>query len=127
MYANKKVLLVDDLPFNLQALTILMEKIGFSKNNFIFAKNGSEALGVLHSVTIDIVITDYQMPVMDGLALLKEIKNDTRLNKIPVILNYVTATRELIYQAIKLGATGFFPKPYDENKIAVEIEKAFPS
>lgn len=127
MYSLKKVLIVDDFPLNLKILVKLMEKIGFLKNNLSFAKNGSEALYILHHDTIDLVISDYQMPIMDGLTLLKEIKNDTILYTIPVILNSGTFTEELIDQATLFGAIGFFPKPFLLHEISDQIKKAFPS
>lgn len=124
---NVKILLVDDHNVNFFVMMGILEKLGFSRANIKTADDGFEAIAILRKDDINLVITDKEMPRIDGLTLLKEIKNDTELYKIPVILNSGTATPELEEQAILFGAVGFFPKPYDIKEVEAVIEKIFPA
>jgi len=128
MYSHKKVLLVDDdAEINFPILIMILEKIGFKKENISIAKDGIDALDVLKINQVDLIITDFVMPRMDGMELIKAVKNDKQFFRKPIILNSGTPNSFLVQQAIKFGASGFFPKPYNREKIEIEIKKAFPS
>lgn len=123
---DAKVLLVDDIKTNFFLLTEIMVRLGFSRLNISTADDGFEALALLRDNNFDLVITDLEMPRVNGMDLIKEIKNNTGLYKIPVILNSGTATPEITEQAIHFGAIGFFPKPYDIKEIEAIINQIFP-
>lgn len=127
MYSNKKVLLVDDAEINFPVLISILEKIGFKNENILTAKNGIDALDVLETEQVDLIITDFVMPRMGGMELIKTVKLNKRLFHTPIILNSGTPNSNIIIQAIVSGASGFFPKPYDLEIIQIEIEKALPS
>lgn len=126
-YSTLKVLLVDDTRPNLSLQSKQLQKIGFSHENIRKADDSFEAMDILKKEPIDLVITDYEMPRINGLVLIENIKNDPALRDIPIILSSGSPTRELINKAKKLGTVGFLAKPFDIEKLAAQIKKAFPS
>ncbi len=108
------ILMVDDTSLNLKMLRIMCEKLGITKTKA--AKNGKEALDILRSQPLpDIVMTDIQMPVMDGMGLVAEIRQDATLANLPVYA--VTADIELLKTYQQHGFTGLLLKPYDIAKL----------
>ncbi len=108
------ILMVDDTSLNLKMLRIMCEKLGITKTKA--AKNGKEALDILRSQPLpDIVMTDIQMPVMDGMGLVAEIRKDATLANLPVYA--VTADIELLKTYQQHGFTGLLMKPYDIAKL----------
>ncbi|MBO7621837.1 MAG: response regulator [Victivallales bacterium] len=108
------ILMVDDTALNLKMLRIMCEKLGITKTQA--AKNGKEALDILRSQPLpDIVMTDIQMPVMDGMGLVAEIRKDATLANLPVYA--VTADIELLKTYQQHGFTGLLLKPYDIAKL----------
>ncbi len=108
------ILMVDDTSLNLKMLRIMCEKLGITKTKA--AKNGKEALDILRSQPLpDIVMTDIQMPVMDGMGLVAEIRQDATLANLPVYA--VTADIELLKTYQQHGFTGLLMKPYDIAKL----------
>ena len=108
------VLMVDDTSLNLKMLKIMCEKLGITKTQA--AKNGKEALDILRSQPLpDIVMTDIQMPIMDGMGLVAEIRKDATLANLPVYA--VTADVELLKTYQRHGFTGLLLKPYDITKL----------
>ena len=108
------ILMVDDTSLNLKMLRIMCEKLGITKTKA--AKNGKEALDILRSQPLpDIVMTDIQMPVMDGMGLVAEIRKDATLANLPVYA--VTADIELLKTYQQHGFTGLLLKPYDIAKL----------
>ena len=108
------ILMVDDTSLNLKMLKIMCEKLGITKTQA--AKNGKEALDILRSQPLpDIVMTDIQMPIMDGMVLVAEIRKDASLANLPVYA--VTAEIELLKTYKQHGFTGLLLKPYDIAKL----------
>ncbi|MBR5077466.1 MAG: response regulator [Victivallales bacterium] len=108
------VLMVDDTSLNLKMLKIMCEKLGITKTQA--AKNGKEALDILRGQPLpDIVMTDIQMPIMDGMGLVAEIRKDATLANLPVYA--VTADVELLKTYQRHGFTGLLLKPYDITKL----------
>ena len=117
MSANKTlktILIVDDEPIN----RILLKKIFSTEYNVLEAKNGLETIQILRSgIDISAVILDLYMPKMDGFGVLTEMKQDSSLNKIPVLID--TAADDVVSQnrALSLGAVDVIAKPY--NPLAI--------
>jgi two-component system chemotaxis response regulator CheY len=108
------LLLVDDTPLNLKMLNLMCEKLGITKTRS--AKNGKEALDLLQTSPMpDVVMTDIQMPVMDGMALVSEIRKNPNLSKLPVYA--VTGDIEMLNTYQKDGFTGLLLKPYNIAKL----------
>ena len=121
-----KILIVDDEPdiehlFNQQ----FRKKIRNKEWSFIFAQNGKKALEVLQShLDIDMVLSDINMPEMDGLTLLDEIKNNSHINAKTVIISAYGDMKN-IRTAMNRGAFDFITKPIDFEDVSSTIEKTF--
>jgi class 3 adenylate cyclase/FixJ family two-component response regulator len=119
-----KVLVVDDEP-DVELLIKLKfrAKISAGEFEFVFAKNGIEAIQILnHESNINLVFTDINMPVMDGLTLLSNIKRNENLPKVVVISAY--GDLKNIRTAMNLGAFDFVTKPIDFGDLEITMNKA---
>jgi two-component system chemotaxis response regulator CheY len=115
------ILIVDD---SLPMRSIIQKSIiasGFGKANFIHASNGSEALQVLREKYPHLVITDYNMPDMNGIELVEEMKNDERLKTIPVLVVSTEGSRLKIEEFIQKGASGYIKKPFTPEMIKQKL------
>ncbi|MCK5541192.1 MAG: response regulator [Desulfobacterales bacterium] len=111
------ILLVDDsLPMR-SVLKKTFKAAGYSDSEFHEAANGKEALDMVKGKWIDIVITDYNMPVMDGLEFIKELKKDDTFKETPVVIVSTEASQSKIDEFIKKGATGYITKPFTPETI----------
>lgn len=93
-------------------------------NKIVMAENGAEALRLLQDRRVDIVLSDWNMPVMTGLELLKAVRADERLSRVPFIMITAEAERRRIEEAIANGVTDLLVKPYTVNGLASRVEKA---
>lgn len=116
---NKRVLAVDDEPNMRRLLEITLRQAGYKP---LIAANGREALDIIKNDGADIVISDLHMPEMDGISLLKGMR-ESEIN-IPVII--VTAHGEIdsAVNAMKLGASDYILRPFDLETIEIAIDKA---
>src|SRR5207245_2164052 len=101
-----KILVVDDTPMDQRLVGRLLEKN--SDLEAIFAGNGKEALALIAQENPDIVLTDLQMPEMDGLELVQQVRAD--FSAIPVILMTAYGSEEVALQALQQGAANYVPK-----------------
>ena len=106
----KKILVVDDDMINRKLLSVLLNKMGGFQ--IIEAENGMEALNIIKNEPIDMVLLDIIMPVMDGIDLLKILKNDDAFKNIPVAILTTDDTRKT--EALSLGAVAVLIKPIKE-------------
>ncbi|MDH3359331.1 MAG: sigma 54-interacting transcriptional regulator, partial [Desulfobulbaceae bacterium] len=114
-----RVLVVDDDPILRELLNDLLSSNGYQ---VVLAENGKDALSRLESQPFDHVITDINMPVMDGLALLGEVQN--RGLGVPVIVVSAYSDMESVVQAFKLGASDFIAKPFrSEEEVLLTLDK----
>ena len=106
------ILIVDDsLPMR-SVIKKTLKTAGFGTSQFNEAANGKEALEVMKNDWIDIVLTDYNMPVMNGMDFIKEIKNSDLLKDIPVVVISTEGNDEKIKQFMDFGAAGYITKPF---------------
>jgi len=107
----KKVLIADDSALARTFIIRCLEMVGLDDATFLKAKNGREALEMTRANPLDLIITDINMPEMDGRDLLKRIKSSPRLNEIPVIVvtSSFSLAKEEEYR--KLGAFSILKKP----------------
>jgi len=122
---NMNILVVDDFSTMRRIVTNVLRQLGF--DSITEAEDGSKALQVLEREKIDFVITDWNMPQMSGLDLLKAIRasEDERLAKIPVLMVTAEALQENILAAAKAGVNNYIIKPFDANTLAEKINKIF--
>ena len=114
-----KILIVDDEPFNLDLLEQELTDKGYAIEK---AADGREAMTKFESVRPDLVLLDYQMPDMNGLEVLKEIRK--RESTVPVVMITAYGTIERAVEAMKEGAYDFIPKPFDPDHLALVVRKA---
>ena len=107
-YSKYTVLIVDDIPVNIILLKTMLARTNVK---ILTAVNGQEALDLVRSLKPQVVLLDIQMPLMNGLEVLKEIKSDPILKDISVIMVSAYTSAEDIEQSMNLGASGFIKKP----------------
>lgn len=113
------ILVVDDEPNYLIVLSELLKDEGFE---VFTASSGKEGLKIVEDVDLDVVITDMQMPGMDGLEFLKEVKN--RISDLPVIVITAFAEVDKAVEAMQSGAFNYLAKPFSNDELIVTINKA---
>jgi Response regulator containing CheY-like receiver, AAA-type ATPase, and DNA-binding domains len=107
-YSKYTVLIVDDIPVNIILLKTMLARTNVK---ILTAVNGQEALDIVRDLKPQVVLLDIQMPVMNGLEVLREIKSDPLLKDISVIMVSAYTSAEDIEQSMSLGASGFIKKP----------------
>ena len=122
--SKPKILIVDDEPFNVDYLEQELEDLDY---NIITASNGREALDKVTNEPPDLILLDIMMPIMDGFAVLGELKTDPLLRHIPVIIISAMNDLESVVKGIKQGAEDYLPKPFEPTllhaRIAASLEK----
>ncbi|GIX26295.1 chemotaxis response regulator CheY [Pelomicrobium sp. G1] len=120
---NTKFLVVDDFSTMRRIVKNLLKELGF--NNVEEAEDGAEALAKLRAGGFGFVISDWNMPNMDGLTLLKEVRADSRLKDLPVLMVTAEATKDNIIAAAQAGASGYVVKPFTAATLGEKLEKIF--
>jgi len=124
MHQKPKVLIVDDEPLNLDYLEQELEDFNY---HILTAVNGRDALDKIQSELPDLVLLDIMMPVLDGFAVLAQIKADPRLRDIPVIVISAANDLESVVKGIQQGAEDYLPKPFEPTllhaRISASLEK----
>ena len=118
-------LIVDDFEPMLKVTSNQLRLMGVS--TILTAKNGAEALRILRKQPVDIVLSDWNMPVMTGLELLQAVRADQNLARLPFIMITAEADRHNIQNAISSGVSDLLVKPYTADRLASRIEKALTS
>ncbi|WP_434025558.1 chemotaxis response regulator CheY [Neptuniibacter halophilus] len=118
-----KILVVDDFSTMRRIIRKLLSELGFK--NIIEAEDGTKALTVLKNEHIDFVLTDWNMPNMTGLDLLKEIRNNPELSSIPVLMVTAESKREQITAAAMAGVNGYIVKPFSAVTLQEKVNKIF--
>lgn len=125
MNQGPRFLIVDDFSTMRRIIRNLLKEIGYV--NAEEAEDGSAALAKLRSQSFDFVVTDLNMPNMNGFDMLNEIRGDPALKHLPVLLVTAEAKREDIINAAQAGASGYIVKPFTratlEEKIAKIVQK----
>ncbi|MFT5294179.1 MAG: two-component system chemotaxis response regulator CheY [Colwellia sp.] len=120
---NMKVLVVDDFSTMRRIVKNLLRDLGFT--NISEADDGSTALPMLKEGSFDFVVTDWNMPGMQGIDLLKAIRADANLSHIPVLLITAEAKKEQIVMAAQAGVNGYIVKPFTAATLNAKLDKIF--
>jgi two-component system, chemotaxis family, chemotaxis protein CheY len=120
---NTKFLVVDDFSTMRRIVRNLLKELGYT--NVDEAEDGQMALSKLRSEQFDFVITDWNMPVMDGLTMLQNIRADSALAKLPVLMVTAEAKKENIIAAAQAGANGYVVKPFTAATLDEKLSKIF--
>ena len=119
------ILVVDDFSTMRRIIKNLLHDLGYAK--VTEADDGNTALPLLKAGNFDFLITDWNMPGMPGLELLKQVRADARLAKLPVLMLTAEAKREQIVEAAQAGVSGYVIKPFTAATLKEKIDKIFPA
>mgnify|MGYP000592345194 CR=1 FL=1 len=120
---NMKILVVDDFSTMRRIIKNLLRDLGFT--NVSEADDGSTALPMLQNGDFDFVVTDWNMPGMQGIDLLREIRKDDNLKHMPVMMVTAEAKKEQIVAAAQAGVNGYIVKPFTAATLKGKLEKIF--
>jgi len=120
---NMKVLVVDDMSTMRRIVRNILKQLGVG--NVVEAENGSDALSKLKADKFDFVVSDWNMPVMAGIELLRKIRADEQLKHIPVLMVTAEAQKENLVEAIQAGVSNYVVKPFTAEIIKQKLDKIF--
>ena len=123
MDKNMKILIVDDFSTMRRIIKNLLRDLGFT--NTAEADDGTTALPMLKSGSFDFLVTDWNMPGMSGIDLLRAVRADERLKHLPVLMVTAEAKRDQIIEAAQAGVNGYVVKPFTAQALKEKIEKIF--
>jgi two-component system chemotaxis response regulator CheY len=120
-----KFLVVDDYSTMRRIIKNLLHDLGYA--NVTEADDGNTALPLLQNGNFDFLITDWNMPGMAGLDLLKAVRANEKLKKLPVLMLTAEAKREQIVEAAQAGVSGYVIKPFTAQTLKEKIDKILES
>ena len=115
------ILIVDD---SLAMRAVIKKSInisGFNAGRILYASNGKEALDVLQEEWCDLVVTDYNMPHMNGMELIIKIKEDESLSAIPIVVVTTEGSAKRVEEFMEAGAAGYIKKPFTPEQIKQQL------
>jgi len=118
-----KILIVDDMSTMRRIIKNALRQLGFQ--NLEEAEDGKVAFNKLKQWPVDLVITDWNMPNMDGLGLLKAVRAEPTLRMLPVLMVTAQASQKCVLEAIQAGATNYIVKPFTADTLKKKIDKIF--
>ncbi len=125
MDKNIKILIVDDFSTMRRIIKNLLRDLGL--NNTFEADDGATALPMLESGDFQFVVTDWNMPVMQGIELVRAIRSspNPKLNALPILMVTAESKREQIIEAAKAGVNGYIVKPFTAATLKEKLDKIF--
>jgi len=121
MNADLRFLVVDDFSTMRRMVKGVLHELGYV--NVAEAEDGTTALPILKGGGIDFLVTDWNMPGMQGLELLRAVRADPKMARMPVLLVTAEAKREQIVAAAQAGVNGYVLKPFTAQTLKAKIEK----
>jgi len=118
-----KILIVDDFLTMRKIVRSLFERMGFNK--LAEAEDGTDALVKLKGSSFDFIVSDWNMPKMMGLDLLKAVRSDDQLKQIPFLMITAESQRENIIQAVQAGVSNYVVKPFNQEVIEKKLIQIF--
>lgn len=123
MDTNIKILIVDDFSTMRRIVKNLLNDLGYTNTHE--ADDGKTAWPLLQAGNFDLVVTDWNMPGMTGIDLLKAIRGDARIGQTPVLMVTAEAQRDQIIEAAKAGVNGYIIKPFTAVTLKEKLDKIF--
>lgn len=120
---NMKILVVDDFSTMRRIIKNLLRDLGY--NNTAEADDGNTALPMLQKGGYDFLVTDWNMPGMTGIDLLRAVRSDPQLASLPVLMVTAEAKREQIVEAAEAGVNGYIIKPFTAATLKEKLDKIF--
>jgi two-component system chemotaxis response regulator CheY len=118
---NLKILIVDDFATMRKVIRNLLKQSGFE--NIVEAEDGIAALKALKSQKVDFIISDWNMPNMSGIELLKAVRGDDELKELPFLMVTAEALKDNVVAAVKAGVSNYIVKPFSAEVLNEKIEK----
>lgn len=123
MNPNMKILIVDDFSTMRRIIKNILRQLGFT--NVQEADDGATAWPKIQAEDFDLIVTDWNMPKMSGLELLKAIRSDENLKDLPVLMVTAEALKENIIEAVKAGVSNYIVKPFTAETMQEKLQKIF--
>ena len=123
MNKDMKILVVDDFSTMRRIIKNLLSELGFTTMSE--ADDGKTAWPMLQTGNFDFLVTDWNMPGMTGLDLLKQVRADEQLKTLPVLLVTAESKREQIVEAAQAGVNGYIVKPFTAKTLKEKIDRIF--
>ena len=120
---NMKILVVDDMTTMRRIVKNILKQLGFA--NIEEAENGQEALQKLRAEPFGFVVSDWNMPVMTGIDMLRAIRADEKLKVIPVLMVTAEAQQANLVEAIQAGVSNYIVKPFTAETMQEKLQKIF--
>ncbi|BAU22757.1 chemotaxis protein CheY [Caldimicrobium thiodismutans] len=120
---NIKVLIVDDFSTMRKIIRNILTQLGFK--NILEADDGTTALEILSKEKVDLIISDWNMPKMSGLDLLKAVRANEATKDLPFVMVTAEAQKENILEAIKYKVSQYIVKPFTPETLKEKLEKVF--
>jgi len=117
------ILVVDDFATMRRIVKGVLKKLGFK--NIIEAENGKTALSKLKKEDVGLVISDWNMPEMTGLELLKAVKAEEKFKNLPFIMLTAEGQKDCVIEAVKAGVTNFIVKPFTPDTLKEKLNAVF--
>ncbi|MGE0642082.1 MAG: chemotaxis response regulator CheY [Nitrospira sp.] len=118
-----KILVVDDMVTMRKIVKNILKQLGF--NNIEEAENGQEGLQKLRSGTFGFVVSDWNMPIMTGIDMLRAIRADDKLKTIPVLMVTAEAQQSNLIEAVQAGVSNYIVKPFTAETMQEKLAKIF--
>ena len=118
---NIKILIVDDFATMRKVVRNLLKQVGYE--DIVEAEDGVMALKALKSQKIDVIVSDWNMPNMTGLELLKAVRADADLSKTPFLMVTAEALQDNVVAAVKAGVNNYIVKPFTAEVLNEKIKK----
>ena len=117
------VLIVDDSPVMRVFIRRVMKLAGFEEAEYLEACDGQDALDRLKTCRVDVILTDINMPRMNGEEFLAELEKNEALSSIPSLVISTDATRDRVHRMLALGAQGYISKPFSPEALREELDR----
>lgn len=114
-------LIVDDSSVMRKIVERSLRQAGLDLSSVIEAGNGAEALGLLDNHEVDLILSDINMPVMDGLEFVRQVQTVDKLRHIPVVMITTEGSESNVVQALSLGAKGYIRKPFTPDQVKEHV------
>ena len=116
-----RALIVDDSSVMRKIVERSLRQAGLDLSSVMEAGNGAEALGMLDSHPVDLILSDINMPVMDGLEFVRQLQTVEKLRGVPVVMITTEGSESNVVQALSLGAKGYIRKPFTPDQVKEHV------
>jgi two-component system chemotaxis response regulator CheY len=123
MDLSMKVLVVDDFATMRRILKNVLKEIGFTK--IVEADDGSTALAVLKKDKVGLIVSDWNMPEVSGLELLKAVRSDESTKDVPFLMVTAEGQKDSVVQAVQAGVNNYIVKPFTADTIKQKLQQVF--